>query len=77
VDAGVGVLTSEHTAIEVKATRSVSARDLKGLTALAEEGVMKHLLLVCQELTPRKIGKILVLPWSEFLERLWSDAFVR
>ena len=72
----VDFILGEHTAIEVKATRSVSTRDLKGLTALAEEGVMKHLLLVCQEPTPRKIGKILVLPWSEFLERLWSDAFV-
>jgi predicted AAA+ superfamily ATPase len=70
----VDFILGEHTAIEVKATRSVSTRDLKGLTALAEEGVMKHLLLVCQEPTPRKIGKILVLPWSEFLERLWSDA---
>jgi hypothetical protein len=60
----------------VKATRSVSSRDLRGLTALAEEGMMKHLVLVCQEPTPRKIGKILVLPWKEFLERLWSDGFV-
>jgi|GEM_PF-1415284 hypothetical protein len=63
-------------AIEVKATRSVSARDLKGLRALAEEGMMKHLVLVCQEPTPRKIGSILVLPWHQLLERLWSDAFV-
>jgi hypothetical protein len=33
-------------------------------------------VLVCQEASPRKIGAILVLPWHEFLERLWSDAFV-
>jgi predicted AAA+ superfamily ATPase len=72
----VDFILGDHTAIEVKATRSVSTRDLKGLAALAEEGVMKHLVLVCQEPTPRKIGKILVLPWHEFLERLWSDGFV-
>jgi hypothetical protein len=62
--------------VEVKATRSVSPRDLRGLEALAEEKMMKHLVLVCQEATPRKVGAILILPWQEFLERLWSDAFV-
>ena len=72
----VDFVLGNHTAVEVKATRSVSTRDLKGLTALAEEGMMKHLVLVCQEPTPRKIGAILVLPWHEFLERLWSDGFV-
>ena len=44
--------------------------------ALAEEKMMKHLVLVCQEATPRKVGAILILPWQKFLERLWSDAFV-
>jgi hypothetical protein len=48
---------------------------LRGLKALSEENMMKHLVLVCQEPAPRKIGPILVLPWREFLERLWSDAF--
>ena len=72
----VDFILGEHTAIEVKATRSVSPRDLRGLEALAEEKMMKHLVLVCQEATPRKVGAILILPWREFLERLWSDAFV-
>ena len=72
----VDFILGEHTAIEVKATRSVSPRDLRGLEALAEEKMMKHLVLVCQEATPRKVGAILILPWQEFLERLWADAFV-
>jgi predicted AAA+ superfamily ATPase len=71
----VDFILDNHTAIEVKATRNVSQRDLRGLAALAEEKVMKHLMLVCQETTPRKVGAILILPWQEFLERLWSDAF--
>ena len=71
----VDFILGDHTAIEVKATRSVSSRDLRGLKALSEENMMKHLVLVCQEPAPRKIGPILVLPWREFLERLWSDAF--
>jgi hypothetical protein len=45
----VDFILGDHTALEVKATRSVSSRDPRGLTALAEEGVMKHLVLVCQE----------------------------
>ena len=64
-----------ETAIEVKTTASVSPRDLKGLTALGEEGMMKNLVLVCQEAVPRKIGDILVLPWQDFLGRLWNDEF--
>lgn len=72
----VDFILGDQTAIEVKATSSVSPRDLKGLKALAEEGSMKRLLLVCQEPTPRKIGDILVLPIQEFLAQLWSDAFV-
>jgi predicted AAA+ superfamily ATPase len=72
----VDFILGEHTAIEVKATRRVSPQDLRGLEALAEEKMMKHLVLVCQEATPRKVGAILILPWQEFLERLWSDAFV-
>jgi predicted AAA+ superfamily ATPase len=72
----VDFILGNHTAIEVKATRNVSARDLRGLEALAEEKMMKRLVLVCREARPRKLGAILILPWEEFWERLWSDAFV-
>jgi len=71
----VDFILGGHTAIEVKATASVSPRDLKGLKALGEEGLLKRLLLVCQEPTPRRIGEILVLPWHVFLERLWGGAY--
>ena len=71
----VDFILGDSAAIEVKATASVAARDLRGLAALAEEGLMRHLVLVCQEPRPRKIGGVLVLPWREFLERLWADAF--
>lgn len=64
-----------HTAVEVKATTHASRRDFRGLEALAEEGLMKRLILVCQEATPRQVGAVLVLPWQVFLERLWEDAF--
>jgi len=71
----VDFILGEATAIEVKATRNVSPRDLRGLTALEEEGRMRELILVCQESTPRRVGGVLVLPWQVFLERLWADEF--
>lgn len=71
----VDFILGGHTAVEVKATASVSKRDLRGLEALAEEHLMKHLVLVCQEKTARKVGDILVLPWAEFLDRMWGGEF--
>ncbi len=71
----VDFILGGHTAIEVKATAHAGRRDVRGLEALAEEGLMKRLLLVCQEGVPRKAGAVLVLPWQEFLQRLWEDAF--
>lgn len=71
----VDFILGGHTAIEVKSTKEVTIRDFKGLKALAEEGRMKRLILVCQEPVPRKVGEILVLPWEVFLERLWADEY--
>lgn len=72
----VDFILGGHTAIEVKATASVSKRDLRGLVALVEEGLMKRLILVCREGVPRQVGPVLVLPWQVFLQQLWEDAFV-
>jgi uncharacterized protein len=71
----VDFVLGDETAVEVKATAEVAARDLKGLNALAEERLMRHLVLVCRERKPRRIGDVDVLPWAEFLERLWAGAF--
>lgn len=71
----VDFILGGHTAIEVKATVNASRRDFRGLEALAEEGLMKRLILVCREEVPRQMGNVLVLPWREFLQRLWEDAF--
>jgi len=71
----VDFILGGETAIEVKTTAAVTPRDLRGLKALGEEGLMKNLILVCREAVPRQLGSILVLPWQDFLERLWSDAY--
>ena len=61
----------ENLAVEVKATKHVSARDLRGLRALREEGLFTHYVLVSMEPRARLVDGVRVLPWTEFLDRLW------
>lgn len=62
----------EGLAVEVKAKKTVNPRDLKGLKALREEALLDHYVLVSMEPRPRVVDGITVLPWSDFLDRLWS-----
>lgn len=71
----VDFIIGDHTAVEVKAKRNLSASDLKSLQALAEEERLKHYLCVSLEPRMRKIGGIIVYPYKEFLEALWSGEY--
>ena len=71
VDFIVGTL-----AIEVKAKKAISRRDLKGLMALREEALMEHYVLVSMEPTARQVDGIAILPWREFLDRLWNGEWM-
>ena len=64
-------LVFEDLAVEVKATKHVNSRDLRGLRALREEGLLTHYVLVSMEPLPRLVDGIRILPWTEFLDRLW------
>ena len=59
-------------AVEVKAKAHVGARDMKGIKALREEGVCSHYVIVSLEPEPRRVDGISVLPWTDFLDRLWA-----
>lgn len=72
----VDFVLGDQTAIEVKAKSPVAERDLRGLRALREEGLLKHHVMVCLEPRPRRVDGIQILPWKEFLDRLWEGAFV-
>ena len=73
----VDFIIKDEIAIEVKATRRISKMDLKGLRALKEEGLLKEYILVCREEYPQLLDDgILVLPYQEFLERLWSGKLI-
>ncbi|MDE2882303.1 MAG: DUF4143 domain-containing protein [Acidobacteriota bacterium] len=68
----VDFVIGDETAIEVKATASVTRRDLTGLRRLAAETPLKNQILVCREPVPRLIDGIRVLPITGFLESLWQ-----
>ena len=65
----------DNMAIEVKPVKEVRNRDLKGLRAFCEEkSSFKHRIIVSFEKKTRLIeGKFLVLPYKEFLKKLWKS----
>lgn len=71
----VDFILGDHTAIEVKATSTVTNDHLKGLKALAEEQMFKRYLCVAMVDRPRTVDGITVLPWRHFLEALWADEY--
>lgn len=71
----VDFIIGDHTAVEVKAKENISQQDLKSLRALAEEKRLKRYLCVCLEPRPRKVEGVLVIPFKEFLEALWSGQY--
>jgi uncharacterized protein len=72
VDAVVG----REFAVEVKATDLVSDRDLRGLLALREEGLIKRYCVVSLDPEPRHVNGIDIWPWRHFLNELWRGHVV-
>lgn len=66
------VLDDMKVAIEVKGGARIHTGDLRGLKALRESHRVKRAVLVCLEKEPRIVEGIEILPWSVFLDRLWS-----
>jgi predicted AAA+ superfamily ATPase len=71
----VDFIVEDHTAIEVKGKEHITPADLKSLHALAEEQRVKRFICVGLEPRRRQVGQILVLPYREFLDRLWGGEF--
>lgn len=63
--------------IEVKISEQVKKTDLTGIYAFCEEHKPKNAYVVSLDARPRKISdQILVLPWQEFLSRLWKGDII-
>lgn len=68
----VDFLAGDHTAVEVKAARRVTPKNMKGLRALADEKLFQKYYLVTQDPIHAKQGVITCLHWEEFVKRLWA-----
>ena len=65
----------QDVAVEVKAKTRVGARDMRGVKALREEGLCADYVIVSLEPRPRRVDGVSILPWTDFLERLWAGAW--
>ena len=73
----VDFVVGDTVAIEAKAKSRVSARDYKGLLALAEEIPLRRKLVVCHEPRRRRDDHgVEIVPVRQFLSGLWADAIV-
>jgi len=71
------ILDAMKVAVEVKAKRRISSRDVAPLRALAEEQPVERLIVVSLEDEARTLADgIEVLPWRRFLDRLWDGDIV-
>jgi predicted AAA+ superfamily ATPase len=71
------VLGGGEIAIEVKGTSRVDSRDLRGLSAFADEFSPKKAIVVCSEQQERVLGPIRIMPWTTFLEKLWDGSVIK
>lgn len=72
----VDFVLNEAAAVEIKSTRVVGGHDLKGLRAIRDETGIDRRYIVCFESRPRVVDGIEILPWRDFLTRLWDDALL-
>jgi predicted AAA+ superfamily ATPase len=71
----VDFILGDHTAIEVKAKENLSPNDIKPLRMLAEEKKLKRYICVSLEPRRRKVGNVIILPYRDFLDSLWTGEY--
>ncbi len=60
-------------AIEVKTSKNITTRELRGLRAFMDENAVNDYIIVCRELFERTTEDgIRIMPWKLFLDRLWN-----
>ena len=73
----VDFILDGRVAIEAKAARRIHAKHLRGLRALAEEGLVERCIVVCREERPRlepgPTRDVEIWPLEFFLAALWRD----
>ena len=72
----VDLILGDEVAIEIKSAEQFQDKMLSGLEALSEEKKIKKLICVTRDPIERTVGKISVLPYSKFLDKLWNGEIV-
>ncbi len=72
----VDFVIGDELAIEVKASSRIVERDLKGLSALREEGLVKRFVVVSLDPQRRTLLGTEIIPWQDFVKSLWSGAMI-
>jgi uncharacterized protein len=70
------VLGEGEVAVEVKGTSRLDPSDFRSVRAFVEDNRPRAAIVVCNERAPRVHEGIEVLPWREFLARLWGGAIL-
>lgn len=71
------ILGDGQVAVEIKSASQIQSKHLKGLRAFQEEHPSAQCISISLDANPRKTAdNILILPWQEFLEKLWSNQLV-
>ena len=70
------ILGDAQVALEIKGARRVDPNDLRSLKTFVEEYRPRQALLVCNENSERVTQKIRVIPWKNFLSRLWDGEII-
>lgn len=70
------ILGGGEIAVEVKGTARVDTRDFKPLRAFIEAYSPRGAYIVCNEKTRRVHNGIVVIPWREFLQDLWTGKII-
>ncbi|NLA24975.1 MAG: ATP-binding protein [Bacteroidales bacterium] len=74
----VDFILGEHKiALEVKASDRISERHLRGLRAFMEEYDVEQAIVVSTEPMARLHNGIHILPWQEFLKKLWDNKLMK
>jgi predicted AAA+ superfamily ATPase len=72
----VDFILADKYAIECKSAKRLSQSDFAGLFALRDEGKNFNSIIVCLEFTKRLDNNVLIYPWKEFLDDLWSGKII-
>lgn len=70
------ILDNGKIAIEVKGTSNITNKETKNLRSFISKFTVSRAIIVCNELLPRRVNDIEIIPWELFLEQLWNGEII-